>query len=283
MSVRIIADSACDITASEQLPITVLPLSIAFGDTILRDGVDITHRRFYELLVEEDELPTTGQVNPYAFEQAIREAREAGDEVVVITLSAKLSGTHESAVTAAAQFGEGVYVVDSKNVTVGIRVLIEYALRLVAAGKGAAEIVAALERAREDVCVVALLDTLEYLRRGGRVPAAAAVVGQLLAIKPVLAVEDGEVKILGKARGSKNGRNQLTQQIEQVGGIDYSLPVALGYTGLTHELLDKYIDDSRAYWERVMTREELPVHYVGATIGTHVGPGAIAVAFFRKR
>lgn len=288
MAVRIITDSASDITredvaAAGNPALTVLPLSITFGNTTYEDGVNLSHQRFYELLVEGDDLPMTGQVNPYAFEQAIGEARAAGDEVIVITLSGKLSGTNASANTAAASFDSGVYVVDSKNVTVGERVLVDYALRLVGEGLSAADIATALEQAREDIYVVGLLDTLEYLRRGGRIPASAAALGKLLSIKPVITIEDGAVELLGKARGSKNGRNLLTQQVEAAGGIDFAMPIALGYAGLDDALLRKYIEDSRHIWESHVALEDLPVHSVGATIGTHVGPGAIALAFFRQR
>lgn len=288
MAVRIITDSASDITredvaAAGNPALTVLPLSITFGNTTYEDGVNLSHQRFYELLVEGDDLPMTGQVNPYAFERAIGEARAAGDEVVVITLSGKLSGTNASANTAAASFDSGVYVVDSKNVTVGERVLVDYALRLVGEGLSAVDIATALEQAREDIYVVGLLDTLEYLRRGGRIPASAAALGKLLSIKPVITIEDGAVELLGKARGSKNGRNLLTQQVETAGGIDFAMPIALGYAGLDDALLRKYIEDSRHIWEDHIALEDLPVHSVGATIGTHVGPGAIALAFFKQR
>lgn len=288
MAVRIITDSASDITredvaAAGNPALTVLPLSVTFGNTTYEDGVNLSHQRFYELLVEGDDLPMTGQVNPYAFERAIGEARAAGDEVIVITLSGKLSGTNASANTAAASFDSGVYVVDSKNVTVGERVLVDYALRLVGEGLSAVDIATALEQAREDIYVVGLLDTLEYLRRGGRIPASAAALGKLLSIKPVITIEDGAVELLGKARGSKNGRNLLTQQVETAGGIDFAMPIALGYAGLDDALLRKYIEDSRHIWEDHVALEDLPVHSVGATIGTHVGPGAIALAFFRQR
>lgn len=287
MAVRIITDSASDITredvaAAGNPALTVLPLSITFGNTTYEDGVNLSHQRFYELLVEGDDLPMTGQVNPYAFEQAIGEARAAGDEVIVITLSGKLSGTNASANTASASFDGGVYVVDSKNVTVGERVLVDYALRLVGEGLSAVDIATALEQAREDIYVVGLLDTLEYLRRGGRIPASAAALGKLLSIKPVITIEDGAVELLGKARGSKNGRNLLTQQVEAAGGIDFAMPIALGYAGLDDALLRKYIEDSRHIWEDHIALEDLPVHSVGATIGTHVGPGAIALAFFKQ-
>ena len=281
MSVRVITDSASDILPGEHEGLVVLPLSVTFGATTYEDGVDLTHERFYELLVEEDELPKTGQVNPFAFAQAIEEAHEAGDEVVIVTLSSKLSGTNQSALAAAAEAKGVVRVVDSLNVCVGERVLVEYALRLVARGLGAVEIADELVRVRERVRVVGLLDTLEYLRRGGRISAAAGAVGELLSIKPVIAIEDGEVVLLGKARGSKNGRNLLNEQVRGAGGIDFGMPVALGYAGLSDKLLRKYIDDSRELWAAGFPDGNLPVHTVGATIGTHVGPGAIALAFFR--
>lgn len=281
MSVRIITDSASDMSPAEHPALAVLPLSVTFGTDVYMDGVDIDHQRFYEMLVERDELPKTGQVNPYAFSQAIAEAREAGDEAVIITVGAKLSGTNQSARTALAEApGGDVYVVDSNNVTLGERVLVEYALRLVDEGQGAAQIAAAVEAVRDRVVVIGLLETLEYLVRGGRLSAAAGAVGTLLNVKPVVAVEDGLIVQLGKARGSKNGRNLLNQKVEKAGGIDFSMPLALGYTGLSDAVLKKYIEDSAALWAG-HTEGELPVHTIGATIGTHVGPGAVAVAFFQ--
>ena len=281
MSVRIITDSASDMSPAEHPALSVLPLSVTFGTDVYMDGVDIDHQRFYEMLVERDELPKTGQVNPYAFSQAIAEARGAGDEAVIITVGAKLSGTNQSARTALAEGpGGDVYLVDSNNVTLGERVLVEYALRLVDEGRSAAQIAAAVEAVCDRVVVIGLLETLEYLVRGGRLSAAAGAVGTLLNVKPVVAVEDGLIVQLGKARGSKNGRNLLNQKVEQAGGVDFSMPLALGYTGLSDAVLKKYIEDSAALWAG-HTVSELPVHTIGATIGTHVGPGAVAVAFFQ--
>ncbi len=281
MSVRIITDSASDMTPAEHPALRVLPLSVTFGTDVYMDGVDIDHQRFYEMLVERDELPKTGQVNPYAFSQAIAGAREAGDEAVIITVGAKLSGTNQSARTALAEApGGDVFVVDSNNVTLGECVLVEYALRLVDEGRSAAQIAAAVEAVRDRVVVIGLLETLEYLVRGGRLSAAAGAVGTLLNVKPVVAAEDGLIVQLGKARGSKNGRNLLNQKVEQAGGVDFSMPLALGYTGLSDAVLKKYIEDSAALWAG-HAESELPIHTIGATIGTHVGPGAVAVAFFR--
>lgn len=281
MSIRIITDSASDMSPAEHPALRVLPLSVTFGTDVYMDGVDIDHQRFYEMLVERDELPKTGQVNPYAFSQTIAEAREAGDEAVIITVGAKLSGTNQSARTALAEApGGDVFVVDSNNVTLGERVLVEYALRLVDEGRSAAQIAAAVEAVRDRVVVIGLLETLEYLVRGGRLSAAAGAVGTLLNVKPVVAAEDGLIVQLGKARGSKNGRNLLNQKVEKAGGVDFSMPLALGYTGLSDAVLKKYIEDSAALWAGHV-ENELPIHTIGATIGTHVGPGAVAVAFFR--
>lgn len=281
MSIRIITDSASDMSPAEHPALRVLPLSVTFGTDVYMDGVDIDHQRFYEMLVERDELPKTGQVNPYAFSQTIAEAREAGDEAVIITVGAKLSGTNQSARTALAEApGGDVFVVDSNIVTLGERVLVEYALRLVDEGRSAAQIAAAVEAVRDRVVVIGLLETLEYLVRGGRLSAAAGAVGTLLNVKPVVAAEDGLIVQLGKARGSKNGRNLLNQKVEKAGGVDFSMPLALGYTGLSDAVLKKYIEDSAALWAG-HTEGELSIHTIGATIGTHVGPGAVAVAFFR--
>lgn len=279
MAVRIITDSGIDLPGEVDPRVTVVPLGITFGTTTYADGVDLTNDRFYELLIESDELPKTSQATPFAYQQIFEGVRAAGDEVVVVTLSSKLSGTYQSAVTAAADYPE-VRVVDSKNVTIGQSLLVLYALRLLDEGRSAAQIADELTAAADRVCLLALLDTLEYLKRGGRIPKSVGTIGELLSIKPVVGVEDGEVVMLGKARGSKNGRNQLHQQVEKY-GIDFTMPVLLGYTGLSQKLLRKYLEDNRAIWEGKVAEEDLPITSVGATIGTHVGPNAIALAFFR--
>ena len=137
-----------------------------------------------------------------------------------------------------------------------------------------------LQKDKKKIVVIALLDTLEYLKRGGRISKAAAFAGGLLNIKPVISIADGEIQLLGKARGSKMGNNLLAQQIQKVGGIDFTKPVLLGYTGLSDVLLQKYIEDSSYLWNASLDA----VRYVsiGSVIGAHAGPGAIAVAFFRK-
>lgn len=280
MSIRIITDSASDILAPHRPEITVLPITVTFGETQYSDGVDLTHRQFYELLIEGESLPVTSQINPLQFEEAFREAVEAGEDVVAVTLSGKLSGTYQSACIAAQEFPGKVRVVDSENATVGEGILVERAIQLMDQGMDAADITRRLEEEKKEICLVALLDTLEYLKRGGRISAATALVGGLLSIKPVVAVQNGEVVMLGKARGSKNGNNLLIQEIGKTPGVDFARPCRLGYTGLDDTLLQKYIVDSKAIWEGHI--DHLPIGTVGGTIGTHVGPGAVAVAFFQQ-
>lgn len=280
MSVRLIVDSTADLVSGARDNLTVLPMTIRFGDTEYQDGVNMSHRAFYEKLVESDELPTTSQITPYAFTERCQQAVDDGEQVVVITVSQKLSGTYQSAVLAAQDFPGQVFVVDSRSVAVGEGILVEYALGLMARGLDAPAIVRELETARERIQVIALLDTLEYLKRGGRISKAVAFAGGLMAIKPVVSLADGEVVMLGKARGSRQGNNMLAQQIEAVGGVDFSMPVILGYTGLSDALLQKYIQDSAELWRD--GADALPITTVSGAVGTHAGPGAIAVAFFRK-
>lgn len=279
-NIRFITDSASDIVICDRDDVTVLPLKIAFGADEYLDGVDISHHEFYEKLIECDEIPKTSLIPPSDFEEAYSKAVQSSETVIAILLSGKLSGTYQSAMLAAESFPGKVFVVDSQSAAIGERILLEYALRLKDEGKCAEDIVLALNSAKMRIRVIALLDTLEYLRKGGRIPKSAAVIGSMLAIKPVLTLRDGEVVMLGKARGSRSGNNLLMTEVEKTGGIDFTMPYYLGYTGLTDALLNKYIEDSSHLWKGYT--DSLPVCTIGATIGTHVGPGAIAVAFFGK-
>lgn len=276
--IRIITDSASDIVDNTRADLTVLPINISFGDEEFQDGVNLTHRMFYEKLVESDELPVTSQVPPCVFEEAYRLVREQGDRAIVITISSKLSGTCQSAEIAAEEYGDIIKVVDSENASIGQQALVEYALRLKDEGLEFEEILKRLEADKSRIRLIALLDTLEYLKKGGRISRTAALAGSLLSIKPVIAIQGGEVAVLGKARGSKQGNNLLAEQIRQVGGIDFGKPFVLGYTGLSDAVLQKYIADNEALWKDSV--EALDTASVGGAIGTHIGPGAIGVAFF---
>lgn len=280
MNIKIITDSASDITNSDRKDLIILPMTITFSGTEYQDGVNLSHREFYEKLIESDDLPTTSQISPYTYEKEIHKVIQAGDIPIIITLSGKFSGTYQNACLAASEFEEEVYVVDSENVAVGQRALVEYALRLKDEGKDAKFIADELEKGKKHVHTIALLDTLEYLKKGGRISKTVAFAGNVLSIKPVVGVVDGEVVVLGKARGAKQGNNLLIEQINQSVGIDYDMPYALGYTGLSDELIQQYITNSKPLWQD--HTDSLPVYTVGGTIGTHVGPGAVAVAFFSQ-
>lgn len=278
MGIQIVIDSTTDLPAQAAEQVKIVPLTIHFGEQQYVSGVDIDARSFYEKLVESDVLPTTSQPTPAAFADAFQAAVEAGDEVVCITISSKLSGTFQSASIAAMDFPGKVFVVDSRTVTLGCGILTQYALELAKQDISARELAQRVEKKREKVRLLALLDTLEYLKKGGRISATVAFAGGLLNIKPVICVAEGEVKLLGKARGFRQGSNLLVQQIEKAGGVDFDLPVLLGYTGLSDAMLKKYMEDSAQLWQGRV--DSLPVSIVGSVVGTHAGPGAVAVAFF---
>ena len=281
MSVKIITDSASDVLTPYHPAVSVLPMTITFGDQQYRDKEELSHQRFYELLIESEQLPSTSQIGPAQFEEAFQAQVDAGHSVVAVILSGKLSGTYQSACIAAEEFPQKVFVVDSENAALGEGILVQRAAQLVDQGLEAPEIAQRLEDEKKDIRLIALLDTLEYLKRGGRISKSVAAIGVLLSIKPVIAVQNGEVCMLGKARGSKNGNNLLVQEIQKTTGIDFERPYCLGYSGFHNDMLQKYIADSRSLWEG--HAEHLPIGTIGATIGTHIGPGAVGVAFFQKR
>jgi len=279
MKTRIIVDSTTDLLPHLKEQVQVVPLTVLFGEEQYIDGVTIDHKTFYEKLVESDVLPSTSQATPAAFGTEMKKAQDAGAEAVVITISSKLSGTYQSAVIAAQDY-PNVFVVDSGTGAIGGGILTERALQLAQEGRSARDIAAILEEEKKKIRIVALVDTLEYLKKGGRISKTVAFAGTMLNIKPVLSIVDGEINMLGKARGSRQGNNLLVQEIEKAGGVDFSRPVLLGYTGLSDALLRKYIEDSRHIWQEGLTNVRYTL--IGSVIGTHAGPGAVAVAFFQK-
>ena len=279
MKTRIIVDSTADLMPEYKERVSVVPLTVHFGDQEYIDGVTIDHKTFYEKLVESDVLPTTSQATPDAFMKEFDKVKEAGESAVVITVSSKLSGTYQSATIAASEY-ENIYIVDSGTAAMGSGILVELAFELLDSGMSAEEIAKKLEEEKKKIIIVALVDTLEYLKKGGRVSKTVAFAGSVLNIKPVLSVVDGEINMLGKARGSKMGNNLLVQEIEKAGGIDFAKPVMLGYSGLSDALLLKYIEDSKHIWEGNL--DEVRYTTIGSVIGTHAGPGAVIIAFFKN-
>ena len=279
MNTRIIVDSTADLMPQIKERVQIVPLTVHFGNEEYIDGVTIDHKTFYEKLMQTDVLPSTSQATPAAFAQVFKDAQQAGEAAVVITLASKLSGTYQSAMIAAGDY-ENIYVVDSASATIGSGILVELALQYLDAGMSAGEIARQLEIAKEKLVVLALVDTLDYLKMGGRVSKTVAFAGGLLNIKPMISVVNGEIRMLGKARGTKQGNSLLIQELEKSGGVDFSKPVLLGYTGLSDAMLLKYMEDSQHIWDAGL--QTVRYTSLGSVIGTHAGPGAVAVAFFKK-
>ena len=244
MNIRIITDSAADVAAAYRDRIRTVPLLVSFGDEEYLDGVTLSRDDFYNKLESGSVMPKTGQATPPAFEEVFSEVESAGDAAIVITVSALLSGTYQSACIAAEDH-PNIRVVDSRSVTIGQGILAEYACCRVEEGAGLDELAAELEQKRDEICVMAMLDTLEYLKRGGRISKTAAFAGGMLNIKPVIMIKEGEVVILGKARGSKRANNFLNEQIGLF-GLNYDMPVLLGYAGVSDELLQRYAEADAA-------------------------------------
>lgn len=280
MAVRIIAGSTSDIPAKLKDRVIIVPLTVSFGDKEYIDGVTIKNDDFYRMLENSEISPVTSQPSPAAFRESYEEVVRNGDTAVVLTVSSKLSGTYQSAMLGRDGMEDKIFVVDTKTAAIAEAVLCEYALRLVDEGKSAAEIAEILEGERDNVTVVALLDTLEYLVRGGRISKTAGMFGKLLSVKAVITAKDGLIMPLGKARGIKNGKNLLALQIDRAGGIDFDMPYLIGYTGTDDSVIKQYLEETRNIWEGHIERP----NYVcmGSVIGTHAGPGCLAVAFFNK-
>lgn len=279
--IRILTDSASDIlpAEAEQLGVTVIPLNVTLEDgTILRDGVDMTPSAYYEILAGCRKLPTTSQPSPELFENFFLEAAAAGDEVIGIFLSHALSGTYQCAKLAADMANvDNVLFVDSGHVCLSEALLVRLAVQLRDSGKTAGQIAAILEHAKEHLHLVAAIDDLKYLRKGGRLPAAVAVAGGMLGIKPLITLQDGKVAMAGKARGLPGAYVALFKKVEELGGINPAFPALAGYTVSPREVtpIQTYLRDN-------LQQEDLLVRQIGCVIGTHAGPGAFGIAFFDK-
>ena len=279
--IRILTDSASDIlpAEAEQLGVTVIPLNVTLEDgTVLRDGVDMTPSAYYEILAGCRKLPTTSQPSPELFENFFLEAAAAGDEVIGIFLSHALSGTYQCTKLAADMANvDNVLFVDSGHVCLSEALLVRLAVQLRDSGKTAGQIAAILEHAKEHLHLVAAIDDLKYLRKGGRLPAAVAVAGGMLGIKPLITIQDGKVAMAGKARGLPGAYVALFKKVEEMGGISSDFPALAGYTVSPREVtpIQTYLRDN-------LQQEDLLVRQIGCVIGTHAGPGAFGLAFFDK-
>lgn len=278
MSVKIVTDSSSDITPEEakRLGITVVPLKVIMEGVEYRDSIDIDNNEFYRKLVTSKELPTTTQPGAADFQQAFEEADE--DEIVAVLLASDLSGTVQSATIGSAETeGKDIFIVDSKTAALGERILVMRAVELRDQGFSGQEIARRLEREKEDIVLLAVVDTLTYLHKGGRLSKTAALAGGILGVKPVLTIKVGKIAVLGKERGRGKAFKFLKDTATGIGEIDRQRPCAVGFTA---------DEDALIPFRQVLGEEYAPkdalVDSIGSAIGTHVGPGAVAVAYFKK-
>ncbi|NLL72362.1 MAG: DegV family protein [Clostridiales bacterium] len=280
MGIRIITDSTSDISIKQaaKMDINLVPLKVIFDEKEYKEGIDITIEGFYDKLVKADKLPTTSQPAPDEFLECFKEAKESGDSVIVIVLASKLSGTYQSAMIAKdmAEY-EKIYIIDSKTTTVSLRLLIEEAVKLRDNGLAVEDIVTKLNDLKERIVLLAMVDTLEFLHKGGRLSKSSAIIGTLLRFKPIISLQDGGISVIGKERGVQKGIRRVIESINEVGDIDLDYPVHLGYTSQDDRcrlLRDKLLE------ERAL--DNLPMHPVGCVVGTHAGPGACVLTYVRK-
>ncbi len=276
---RIVIDTASDITKKEAdaMQVELVALKVLFGDENCPCETEEDREIFFQKLLHAKELPSTSQPSPSQYLEIYEQAESAGDEVLVLTLSAGLSGTYQSACIAKDMIAyEPITIVDTKNVIAAERLLIEYAVRLRAQGMGREDIEKKLIAVRDRVVLCGVVDTLTYLRKGGRIPASLAVVGEALKLKPALAVRDGVIEQLAKSRGMKQAVKRLYEEYDAM-PVDPEFPVYFGYVhdpepaeAFMTETVEKY------------NQTDVKLFPVGPTIAVHTGPGCIILVFVRE-
>jgi len=279
--IKLLIDSAADINQEEadKLGITLLPIEVRFTDKEYMDGVDLLPAQFYDLLKDCKELPKTSQINPFRFEEAFEEATKNGDEVICIVLSSGISGTYANAMQAAEKFKGKVHVIDSLNACIGEKMLGFYALKLINEGLTAQEIVEKIENSKSKLNVMAVIDTLKYLKMGGRISALVAFTGEAFNVKPLIAVVNGKIEMIGKAIGSKKANKLLLDKVSNK-EVDLDKPFGLVWSGNSDAAILNFKKESAYLWGEYA--ETIKHYVIGSTIGTHIGPGAVGFAFFEK-
>lgn len=280
MGIRIITDSSADFdrATAKRRQVEIVSMAVQFGGASFLDGKTITPDVFYALLKEGKENPTTSQPTPAEFLRVFEEAKAAGDQVVAVLISSVLSGTVQSAQIAKGMCEyDDIYIVDSLTATAGIQILVNLACKLRDSGLPAPGIAQELERLKGRVRIYAVLDTLEYLRRSGRLSGFQAGLGAMTKLKPVITVRDGAVSVAAKAFGTSAAVKQLQKFLLQY-PVDDAYPSYFLYTD------DKSREELLLPALREQGKLPLRLHYsaVGPTIGTHIGPGALGMAYIER-
>ncbi len=281
MAIRIITDSAADYSAQEikKRQITCIPMTVTFGDKEYMDGKDITKDEFFKLLTEGKDFPKTSQPSPSNFLECFEEAKEAGDSVIAILISSALSGTFQNAILAKSMADyENIFIVDSKIATLGMRILVDRAVKLRDAGRSAQEIVNEVENLRPRLRLFAGLDTLEYLAKGGRLSKTSAALGNLANLKPIITfTPEGNVSLCGKQMGIRHACKQVAK-LTMADAPDMDCPLYLLYA---------YDQKNCAAFLHMLQKNGLnlespKVRGIGPIIGTHIGTGAFGIVYVAK-
>ena len=276
MKIKLIIDSSADAPTSVRSQCNIVPLTVNFGDKEYLDGIDLDYDSFYQKLENEDVFPMTSQPSPARFDEVYKQTLKEADYAIVITISSKLSGTYQSACLAAQEYEDRIYVLDSATASIGTGLLVQRALTLIEKGLDVKEVMEQLNKEKENIVVMGVPSTLDYLHKGGRISSVSALAGSFLSIKPILHVSEGAIGALGKTRGMKKAYHFMNDVIEKHGGIDKECPYVVSYSGTEDSLVQQYLDYSKDLWIAA------PVIRVCSAIGTHLGPGAILMAYFKK-
>jgi len=279
IAVQIITDSTCDLLLEDvaRLGIHVVPLTVHFSDESYHDGVDLTREQFYQKLEASDQLPTTSMIPPGVFAKEFETHVAAGDEVLGLFLSSEISGTFHSACIAKENFpGDKVFVVDSRSSSLSLALLVAESVKFRDAGHSAEEIVRLLEPLIKKVRFFAAVNTLKYLRKGGRISATSAVVGELLGIKPVVSIIDGTIHPVGKGRGMASAIDFILQEAKR------NLP-NLNYTVVfAHSAAPELMEKAIAALKAPLKLQSWLCCEVGSTIGTYGGRGCVGFAYIAE-
>jgi len=276
MAIKIIVDSTCDIDMSmqEKLDINILPLTVHFDDEELRDGIDISKKVFFERMRTADKSPTTSQVTPQAFEKLFEQYLGEGHDIIVLTIASKLSGTYQSAHIAKMTLeNETIQLIDSETTTMGLAWLVHQTIEMRDQGLDAKTIVDQIETLKKKIIVYAMIEDLQYLKKGGRLSTVGATIGTMLNLKPIIQIKHGVINVVQKTRGIKKAHNWIIDKVLE-DSIDISKPVFFGHTD-SEEKLKPFVEVStkRLHPTTTETTE------IGITIGAHGGPGCIGIGF----
>ncbi|KUO64989.1 MAG: fatty acid-binding protein DegV [Gracilibacter sp. BRH_c7a] len=277
MTIKIVTDSTCDLPANiiQELGISVIPLKVLFGEEVYRDGIDLTNKEFYEKMAKHKKLPTTSQVNPGEFIEEFTRHIDNGDEVIGIFISAKLSGTYGSAVIAKETMANDsrINIIDSLSASFGLGIQVIEAGRMIQEGKSAQEIVRRIEEIKNGVHFYGVINTLENLKKGGRLSSSGAFAGSLLGIKPIITLRDGAVALIAKARGQKKAFNWVLEDAKK-NNIDLN--------NKTICLAHASAPEGAAEFKKEILKDYQPKEIIelqiGAVIGTHTGGGCVGIS-----